>query len=189
MSKAVNVFTQKTPNPNAYKFPTSIELVPEGSYEFRKEDAPTGCAFVDHFFNSWDVERVYIASNFVTVLKAEGTEWFEFSRDVRDFISEAIRDELYSPERLPATFRLQTANDHPQLNEWFAGTILPATEKDGGGIFLKSYNDGELRIGLAGACYNCPYAPQTIQKGIAEPLHRQLGELKKIKVEDLQTAS
>jgi NFU1 iron-sulfur cluster scaffold homolog, mitochondrial len=184
MQRPINVFQQKTPNPNAYKFPTSVVLVPDGAYEVRRSDLPTGLAPVDQIFANWPVERVYVANNFLTVIKPEAVEWFECSQAIRDYIAEGLRDGVLDFAQLPQHFRLQTQPAHAELNEFFARRILPATEQDGGGIFLKSFENGEMHLVVAGACTGCPHAQQTIQKGIVEPLHGRIAQVKRVLVNE-----
>jgi Fe-S cluster biogenesis protein NfuA len=183
MAVAVNVFAQKTPNPEAYKFACSLKLVPEGFYEFTPAHFPTGVPFVDAFFERWDAKRVYITDNFITVLKGKTFEWFEIVREVREHIAENLREERYTPDSLPAQGKVQVPDTHTGLEDWFYGKILQATSQDGGGIFLVSYANDEMTLKLAGACVDCPYAPMTIEQGVVIPLNKSLPKpLKKVHV-------
>ncbi|MFW5659169.1 MAG: NifU N-terminal domain-containing protein [Bacteroidota bacterium] len=183
MSNPVNVFAQKTPNPNAYKFPCSLDLLPEAiRCEYKAEDAPYDNVFIDSFFNNWPVERVYVSGNFVTVVKEADKEWFMFVREVREHIAESLRNGA-EPPPTDGKFCVQHGeNADPELTNWFNGQILKATEQDGGGIFIVESDDGELTLKLAGACYKCPYAPMTIEQGIVMPMNERYGKLKKVKV-------
>jgi Fe-S cluster biogenesis protein NfuA len=184
MERPVNVFQQRTPNPNAYKFPTSVMLVPEGAYEIRREDFPTGLPTMDAFFQNWPLERVYVASNFVTATKPQEVDWFECSQAIRDYLAEGLRLGSLDFATLPERFRLDLVPNSGELNEFFVKRILPATEQDGGGIFLKAFENGEMQLMVAGACTGCPHAPDTIQKGIVEPLHGKVVHVSRVMVDE-----
>jgi Fe-S cluster biogenesis protein NfuA len=187
MGQLTNVFHQKTPNPLAYKFTCTETVIDTGAYEFKAVDGPFQHPFVAGFFQNWPTERIYVAGDFVTVVKTEDSrEWDEFVREVQAYIQNAMRQAAVRPEAFPEAYRLQVNPDDPELNEWFAARILPATAQDGGGIYLRDSSNGELRLKLAGACATCPYAKETIEKGIARPLaqqHRDKG-IRHIQVED-----
>lgn len=180
--RPVTVVAQKTPNPLAFKFATSLILMPEGAYEVRREDPPSGLPFLDDIFARWPISRIYIASNFITLMRQEEADWMELSMEIRDYITLAIREGRFEPGVVPSQFRIDSWNGHPGLHEFFTRRILPATEQDGGGIFLSGYDDGVLQVSVAGACHSCPYAQQTIEQGIVEPLNKGIAKLKKVQV-------
>ena len=171
----VNVFQQPTPNPNAYKFSTNADILSEGAYEFVEGDHPVGHPFVDGFFQNWPVERVYLAEDFITVVKSDAKEWDEFASEVREYVQAALRGEGIQADQLPASHALSNKAVDEQLMHFFAGRILPATAQDGGGIFISDLTDGQLTLKLAGACCNCPHAPNTLEEGIAKPLAQLTG--------------
>jgi Fe-S cluster biogenesis protein NfuA len=181
-TRPVTVVAQKTPNPLAYKFATSLQLVPEGAYEIRRADSPTEIPFIDTLFERWPVERVYVAANFFTLATLPEADWQELSLEVRDYLAVGLREGQYEPGTLPQRFQIATWNGHPGLHEFITGRILPATEQDGGGIFLHGFAEGVLQLAVAGACHSCPYAQQTIEQGIVEPLNKGIVRLKKVQV-------
>lgn len=180
-TRPVNVFSQKTPNPRAYKFACSERLVGEACYEVDRRDHPTGVALLDHFFASWPVQRVFLAENFITVVLQKDAEWFEWLRDMRQYIADYLRLQAFDEATLPKQFYLHVPGS--AVADWFAQHIHPATAQDGGQIIPEAFDGETLTVRLAGACYDCPHARMTIEQGIVLPLTKQLGKpLKKVSV-------
>jgi len=181
--ETTNVFIQKTPNPDAYKFVSSTPLIETGGYEVKRSDMPTGVPWIDTVFESWSVDRVYVAQNFITALKSQDADWTTFDREMREFLTAMIREGEFNEQVFPDVYAVSNLATDEQLVPFFQQRILPATQQDGGGIYLKAYHDGEMELVLTGACFNCPHAPTTVQKGIVEPLNQQL-QLKKVRVNE-----
>jgi Fe-S cluster biogenesis protein NfuA len=184
MPNSANVFHQKTPNPEAFKFPSSEPVVSDGPWEFTEANHPASHPFVAAFFTNWPVERIYIGPDFVTVLKKPTVEWFEIVREVREHIQSAVREDRIGQGDFPDDARIFNDPADSQLEAYFNERILPATERDGGGIFIQEFRNGQMTLKLAGACVNCPYAPNTIQEGIVKPLSGAVPNLKHIHVTD-----
>lgn len=130
--------------------------------------------FINELWKLPEVGQVYIAGNFITVLRAdvpvnEPETWLILASLIREYVAKYLdRDELAA---LTTTFFTDDP-DHP-VAEWFRRVILPATEKDGGGLFPMGYKDGVLTIRAAGACRGCPYAQDTIKQGVLPRLNQE----------------
>lgn len=170
--------TRATPNPNAYvfEFPDIEELAP-WPLEASKAQAPTGLPLFDRLLAVEAVERVYVAGNFVTVVKRSDVEWFELTVELRSIIRSSLDFRALADAERTAALRIPPLSaDHPLVHEWFAQRILPATERDGGGIYVRQYDAGRLLVQPVGACFGCPHFGQTVEMGVRQPLGQQLGQ-------------
>ena len=58
--------------------------------------------------------------------------------------------------------------------------MSPAIENDGGAISFESFEDGELKVKLSGACNGCPSSTQTLQYGVQNIFGKLLPQVKKV---------
>lgn len=185
----VVLHTQATPNPAAYKFMLSEVVLPQGAAEFTKDNRPAeGPAFLNTLLSHPGIERLYLSSSFITVVKNDTEEWFELALWIRQLIGgndgwTAIKQPGWITQNM---LKDAITEESGYLHDWFRDNVLPATAKDGGAIFLKSEEDGNLNLALAGACKGCPYIKETVEKGIVPPLKNLLPNLKQILVGDVQ---
>ncbi|MCS6905618.1 MAG: NifU N-terminal domain-containing protein [Bacteroidia bacterium] len=159
-----------TPNPRACKFYVDSEILKEGAFEIRKTKK-SGVIFLDELLSLEWVDSIYVGNHFFTVLKNVDTDWQEFIPIIKEYAADyfSVSDwNLLTPN-------CQNASNWGFISEFFARFILPATEKDGGGIFLQGYDSkaGVVEIKISGACRGCPYTRETLLKGILRPLHAQ----------------
>ncbi|MCU0323900.1 MAG: NifU N-terminal domain-containing protein, partial [Spirosomaceae bacterium] len=80
MQRPVMIYTELSPNPNSMKFVLNFEIAPEGlSFDFPniKETTLEGKAspLATDLFQFPFVQRIFIASNFITITKDDETEW------------------------------------------------------------------------------------------------------------------
>jgi Fe-S cluster biogenesis protein NfuA len=162
-----------TPNPNACKWVLSGEAMEWGAYEWSSCDRPTRIPPVDAVLELAGVERVYWAGDFVTVVKSAEANWETLMTPLRHALNGGLKLPLPPPE-MWRKYAIAMPHDERGLAEWMAARVLPATEKDGGGIFFVG-TDSDLSPILrpAGACKGCPYLPETVEKGILGGLIRQ----------------
>ena len=169
--------TRATPNPNAYLFEfTDLEELAPWPLEARASQQPTGIELFDRLLAVEGIERVYVAGNFITAIKSPSVEWFELTVELRSVIRHHLDvAALADPVRTAALQVPPLSADQPLIHEWFARRILPATERDGGGIYARAYAQGQLTVEAVGACAGCPHFGQTVEQGIRLPLAHQLG--------------
>ena len=87
--RVVNIYLEANPNPNSLKFMLNFMLMPEGEtmdfadVESSREVAPLAESLFEQFPF---VRRVFYMNNFITVTKAEDTEWVEVQTAVKEHI-------------------------------------------------------------------------------------------------------
>jgi Fe-S cluster biogenesis protein NfuA len=184
------IYAESTPNPKTMKFVANKYLVPEGvTYESvdpeKNQDSPLAQAL----FNFSFVEKVYIASNFVSITRSDVIEWEDVVHQVREFIGEYLNkgnqaftgsgDQALSEEKDEAYISM-TKHNEPQsdieknivaiLDEY----VKPAVENDGGAILFDSYDEGKVNLILKGSCSGCPSSVMTLKSGVENLLKQMM---------------
>ncbi len=182
--KNVHIYLESNPNPNSLKFVVNEMLVPEAmSFDF-PDAVSTGISpLAQELFSFPFVDRVFFASNFITVTKKEDVEWLEIQSTLKEhikkyleagkFIIEVNEESSASAEEETETIKkIKTI-----LDEY----IRPAVEQDGGAITYHSFNDGIVKVRLQGSCSGCPSSMVTLKAGIENLFTRMMpGEVKAV---------
>jgi Fe-S cluster biogenesis protein NfuA len=58
--------------------------------------------------------------------------------------------------------------------------IRPALQADGGDLELVDVVDGVVQLRMLGACHGCPYAMQTLHRGIERYLKERVPEVLRV---------
>jgi Fe-S cluster biogenesis protein NfuA len=127
------------------------------------------------------VEGVFLGPSFVTVTKAEGSEWTELAAP----IVAAIKAWAASGESAfgPAFEVPETADDDAvvaQIRTILERDVRPYVEQDGGEISFAGYRDGVVEVVLQGACAGCPSSSITLKMGIEARLKEEIPEVKSV---------
>lgn len=182
--RPVHLYMEANPNPNSLKFVANFMLADEGlSYDYPNAESTDSSPLAKELFNFAAVERVFIASNFVTVTKSESVDW----TDIQDFIRNHIKGFLESGKAAVQV----VVNEDPLFDESDSETvkkikgildeyIRPAVEQDGGAIVFHSFHDGIVKVLLQGSCSGCPSSTITLKAGIENLLTRMLPEVKAV---------
>lgn len=186
-ARPVHLYMEANPNPNSLKFVANFMLVDEGvSFDFPDAEGAKISPLAVELFNFAAVERVFIASNFVTVTKSESVEWAEIQSIVRDQIKQYLeagkapvpvgfdKDPLFDENDSEVVKKIKGI-----LDEY----IRPAVEQDGGAIVFHSFHDGVVKVQLQGSCSGCPSSTVTLKAGIQNLLTRMLPEVKEVVAE------
>lgn len=175
--KDIQIYLESNPNPNSLKFVVNEMLVPEGlSYDFPNADSAGNAPLAQELFEYPFVDRVFYASNFVTVTKKGDVEWLEIQNTIKTHIQKFlemgkyiidIREEetLSTEEETEVVKKIKTI-----LEEY----IRPAVEQDGGAITYHSFNNGIVKVKLQGSCSGCPSSMVTLKAGIENLFQRMM---------------
>lgn len=183
--KNVHIYLESNPNPNSLKFVVNDMLVPEGmSFDFPDLESASISPLAQELFTYPFVERVFFASNFVTVTKRDSVEWLEIQQALKDHIRKFLEAgnmiidikepeaEGVSEEETETIKKIKTILDD---------YIRPAVEQDGGAITYHSFRDGIVKVKLQGSCSGCPSSTVTLKAGIENLFTRMMpGEVKAV---------
>jgi len=186
-ARPVHLYMEANPNPNSLKFVANFMLVDEGmSFDFPDAEGAKISPLAQELFNFASVERVFIASNFVTVTKSEDVEWAEIQSIVRDHIKkylEAGKTPVQVAFEKDPLFNENDSEVVKKIKGILDEYIRPAVEQDGGAIVFHSFHDGVVKVQLQGSCSGCPSSTVTLKAGIQNLLTRMLPEVKEVVAE------
>ena len=188
-ARPVHLYMEANPNPNSLKFVANFMLAEEGiSFDYPDAASTGNSPLAKELFNFAAVQRVFIASNFVTVTKADDVEWAEIQNIIRDHIKQYLES---GQKPVQASFDKDPLFDENDseivkkikgiLDEY----IRPAVEQDGGAIVFHSFHDGIVKVLLQGSCSGCPSSTVTLKAGIQNLLTRMLPEVKEVQAEGI----
>jgi Fe-S cluster biogenesis protein NfuA len=179
----MNIDVQQTPNPDTLKFVLSLELVQNGSMEFKNSAEANGYPFVQKIFQL-GAELVFFGNNFISVKKNSGTQWNEMSEKIQDIIKNDF------PKDFKAIIvKKETSNNKDEIfkriEEVLELKIRPAVAMDGGNISLRSFVDGVAEVELQGSCAGCPSSTLTLKQGVERMLVHYVPEVKSVRAVSL----
>ena len=187
------VYTERTPNPDAMKFVVNRVLLKAGTKEFKFGSEASHFPIVQALFNFPFVRSVFVGGNFITISKTDAADWMEVAPALRTFlleqfdahprfIVEAISNVEPLPYKAPA---VEPSNEMEEkivaiLDEY----IRPAVEGDGGNIAFRGFDSGIVRVELQGSCSGCPSSTVTLKAGIEALLKRMIPEVEQVIAEN-----
>ena len=174
--KNIHIYLESNPNPNSLKFVVNEMLIPDGmSFDFADPEKAVEAPLAQELFMYPFVDRVFYASNFVTVTKKPDVEWMEIQNVLKDHIRQFLESgklilDAKAPEAPEAGEETETVKKIKSILDEY---IRPAVEQDGGAITFHSFSDGLLKVSLQGSCSGCPSSTITLKAGI-ENLFRNM---------------
>jgi len=185
--RPVHLYMEANPNPNSLKFVANFMLADEGvSYDYPNLESTSNSPLAKELFNFAAVERVFIASNFVTVTKTESVEWPEIQDFIRNHIKSYLEDGKAPVNAIlekDPLFDEADSESVKKIKGILDEYIRPAVEQDNGAIVFHSFQDGVVKVLLQGSCSGCPSSTITLKAGIENLLTRMLPEVKSVEAE------
>ncbi len=175
--KNIHLYLESNPNPNSMKFVVNEILVPEGmNFDFPSIETTDNSPLAKELFGYSFVERVFYASNFVTVTKKEDVEWLEIQNIIRNHIKEFLESGKFIID-IPKEETVSTEEETEvvkKIKTILEEYIRPAVEQDGGAITYHSFKDGIVKVQLQGSCSGCPSSMVTLKAGIENLFTRMM---------------
>jgi Fe-S cluster biogenesis protein NfuA len=190
----VFVYTEASPNPNSMKFVLNFELVPQGlSFDYPDLNSTLAegksSPLAGDLFQFPFVQRVFLASNFITLTKDDTTDWGDVILDTKQFLK------IYFEENHPV-FEQKTVESNTTILDTDSPTVRkiktvlddyvrPAVESDGGAISFHSFEEisGTVKVLLQGSCSGCPSSTLTLKAGIQNLLTQMVPDVKEVVAE------
>jgi Fe-S cluster biogenesis protein NfuA len=176
--------TEGTPNPATLKFLPGVDVLAGRTADFADADAALISPLADALFGIAGVTRVFLGADFVTVSKAEDSEWSALRPQVMGVIMEhfasgrpvmsalaADEDEDVQPE---------DAEIVAQIKELLDERVRPAVAGDGGDIIFRGFRDGVVSLKMQGSCSGCPSSTATLKHGIENLLKHYIPEVQSV---------
>jgi Fe-S cluster biogenesis protein NfuA len=165
------ILTEPTPNPATLKFLPGRAVMARGVAEFTDAaEAERLSPLARRVFAVEGVTGVYLGSDFVSVTKAEGVDWYV----IKPAVLGAIMEHYLSgePTAAPEAVLDEAAADEGdddivrQIKELIETRVRPAVARDGGDIIFHGFDRGVVYLHLRGACSGCPSSIVTLKNGI-----------------------
>ena len=180
--------TEETPNPNTLKFIPGVQVLEEGTFEFKDKDSAKVSNLANFIFLINGIDRVFLATDFVSVTKKNETNW----EILKPLILTAIMDHYATGKA--AIEKIQNNTNEvadedtevvKQIKELIDQRVRPAVAMDGGDISFCSFQDGVVTLQMKGACAGCPSSTATLKMGIENMLRHYIPEVVEVKAAEL----
>ena len=180
--------TEETPNPNTLKFIPGVQVLKEGTVEFKDKVSAKFSNLANLIFLIDGIERVFLATDFVSVTKNNENNW----EILKPLILTAIMDHYASGkeviEKNQHNIKESMEEDSEvvkQIKELIDQRVRPAVAMDGGDISFCSFEDGVVTLQMKGACAGCPSSTATLKMGIENMLRHYIPEVVEVKAAEM----
>ncbi len=178
--------TESTPNPATLKFLPGQTVLEMGTADFPSSDTAEKSPLAKRIFAVDGVEAVFFGNDFVTVTKADATEWDH----IKPAILGAVMEHYQSGQ--PVIEGEQAASGHAehtgedaeivgQIKELLDTRVRPAVAQDGGDITFHGFDRGVVYLHMQGACAGCPSSTLTLKMGIENLLRHYIPEVVEVR--------
>ena len=180
----------QTPNPESLKFlPGKPVLGVPSSRDFRSFKDAQVSPLAKKLFATEGVAGVFLANDFLTVSKAEGSDWLELKPQIfatiMDFYAsgEAVMSDPDAEGEVDSLEILDSDSEVVQMvKELLDMRIRPSVQEDGGDIKFIGFNEesGVVTLEMQGSCSGCPSSAVTLKSGIENMLTHYIPEVKEV---------
>ena len=123
-------------------------------------------------------------SDFISVSKAEGQEWYLLKPAVLGVIMEhfvAGKDLLREAQADGNAVDETDSEVVSTIKELLDTRVRPAVAQDGGDIIFRGFEDGVVLLHMQGACAGCPSSTATLKMGIENMLRHYVPEVTEVR--------
>lgn len=176
--------TAQTPNPATLKFLPGQTVLENDTADFKQGDDVSASPLAQRLFALQGVVGVFFGSDFISVTKADDTEWVM----LKPMVLTSVMEHFVAghPVLIRAEKDEDTGDDDPivhQIKELISERVRPAVQMDGGDIVFERFDesDGVVYLQLRGACSGCPSSTMTLKSGIENMLKHYVPEVTEVR--------
>ena len=178
--------TESTPNPATLKFLPGQTVLDLGTADFPSAEAAAKSPLASRIFATGGVTGVFFGTDFVTVTKADASEW----QHIKPAILGAIMEHYQSGAAVidggvaAGGHAAHTGPDGDivrQIKELLDSRVRPAVAQDGGDITFHGFDRGVVYLHMQGACAGCPSSTLTLKMGIENLLRHYIPEVLEVR--------
>lgn len=181
--------TERTPNPATVKFLPGRPILEAGTIDFSSALQAEKSPLAKRLFGIVGVTRVFLSTDFVSVSKADNTDWSMLKPMILAVLMEhlstgqPIVDASWNPSEGQADQGLSEEDSQTvlQIRELLDTRVRPMVAMDGGDIQFYSFEDGIVYLRMHGACSGCPSSTATLKMGIENMLRHYIPEVKEVR--------
>lgn len=178
--------TEDTPNPATIKFNPGQNIIELGkAIDFSSAADASKSPLALRLFGIVGVVRVFITTDFISVSKADDTDWSM----LKPMILAALMEHLSMG--LPVVdddyFTTNVTNEGVdneviiQIKELLEERVRPMVAMDGGDIVFDHFDNGIVYLQMRGACSGCPSSTATLKMGIEKMLRHYIPEVLEVR--------
>lgn len=174
------VQTETTPNEDSLKFIPGVALSESGqTHEFLSSKDAMKSPLASALFDVPGVRMVFFGPDFLSVNKAEDTQWSTLKPEIYSIIIEhfsqgkALFYEGMADNGPEDTRILDTDSEVvAMVKELLDTRVRPAVMEDGGDLAYEGFDEqtGMVRVSLKGSCRGCSSSSVTLKNGIERML-------------------
>ena len=170
---------ENTPNPNTIKINID-QMIYAGTIEYQKSKT-TSSEFANDAFAIDGVEGIFILKDFLTVTKAENSNFDDITAKVLDLINSYIDQQKSFGEIKEVLEESQELDEVEQkIVDILEKYVRPAVAQDGGDIVFNNFRDGTVYLQMKGSCSGCPSSTMTLKNGIERMLQNYVPEVSSV---------
>jgi Fe-S cluster biogenesis protein NfuA len=158
---AVAIKTQRTPNPNAWKFVVNQDVKREGKVSYTSAAECLHVPLAAALLELANVTQVHFFENVLTVTQNGASDWSVLAPAVEDLIKDRLsfHDAGFPdhPDKPRAAAR-ELPPELRQIEEILDRTVRPGLQADGGDLEVLELDGNILTVRYQGACGGCPSA-------------------------------
>ncbi len=179
--------TESTPNPATLKFLPGQTVLEAGTADFLSAEAAAKSPLAARVFAVAGVTAVFFGNDFVTVTKADETDWDHIKPALLGAIMEHYQSGAPVMEGENTAPAGHAAHDGPdgeivdQIKELLDTRVRPAVAQDGGDITFHGFERGVVYLHMQGACAGCPSSTLTLKMGIENLLRHYIPEVLEVR--------
>ncbi|SMF74373.1 Fe-S cluster biogenesis protein NfuA, 4Fe-4S-binding domain [Tistlia consotensis] len=175
--------TEETPNPATLKFLPGRSVMASGTASFADAEEARRSPLAERLFEIDGVTGVFLGSDFISVSKDAGREWFLLKPAVLGAIMEHFV--AGQPVILEGDEAVAEAGEDSeivqQIKELLDTRVRPAVAQDGGDILFHGFDKGVVYLHMQGACSGCPSSTATLKMGIENMLRHYVPEVVEVR--------
>jgi Fe-S cluster biogenesis protein NfuA len=177
--------TEQTPNPATLKFLPGRQVMARGVADFTEPADAGSSPLARRLFEVDGVTGVFFGTDFITVTKAAGQDWYVLKPAVLGAIMEHYLsgDPVLAPEAAEQDEGALDEDDEivKQIRELIETRVRPAVAQDGGDIIFCGFERGVVYLHMRGSCSGCPSSTITLKNGIENLLRYYVPEVVEVR--------
>lgn len=181
--------TEETPNPATLKFLPGLQVLETGTLDFASEADTSKSPLAKRLFGLTGVNRVFLASDFVSISKADDTDWSMLKPMVLALLMDhfSTGQPIIDPLVIAEENKAKPEDDvvTAQIKELLDERVRPMVAMDGGDIVFERFEDGVVYLQMQGACAGCPSSTMTLKSGIENMLRHYIPEVEEVRPSEI----
>jgi Fe-S cluster biogenesis protein NfuA len=181
------VQTEPTPNPATLKFLPGKTVMKEGTIFFQNQESADSSPLAMNLFAVKGVESVFFGQDFITITKAEKSDWSLMKPAILGSIIEHFTTNkpiLKDNSNSKISEHTKSENDSDiviKIKELLDTKVRPAVAMDGGDILFDKYDKGIVFLHMQGSCAGCPSSTATLKMGIENMFKHYIPEVREVR--------